>query len=37
MYRIMIADDEGIVVDSFTYMIKEEFGEDVVIETAKTG
>ena len=37
MYRIMIADDEGIVVDSFTYILKEEFGEEVVIETAKTG
>ena len=37
MYRIMIADDEGIVVDSFTYTLKEEFGDDVIIETAKTG
>ncbi|SEQ24436.1 two-component system, response regulator YesN [Lachnospiraceae bacterium NE2001] len=37
MYRIMIADDEGIVIDSFSYMIKEEFGDDVSIETAKTG
>ncbi|MCR5226702.1 MAG: response regulator [Eubacterium sp.] len=37
MYRIMIADDEGIVIDSFTYMLTEEFGDEVVIETAKTG
>ena len=37
MYRIMVADDEGIVLDSFTLMLNEEFGEDVVIETAKTG
>lgn len=37
MYRIMIADDEGIVIDSFTYMLNEEFGSEVVIETAKTG
>ena len=33
----MIADDEGIVIDSFTYMLTEEFGDEVVIETAKTG
>ena len=37
MYRIMLADDEGIVVDSFTYIIKEEFGDEVMIESAKTG
>ncbi|MBP3233659.1 MAG: response regulator [Eubacterium sp.] len=37
MYRIMIADDEGIVLDSYTYMLNEEFGSDVIIETAKTG
>ena len=37
MYRIMLADDEGIVVDSFTYILKEEFGDEVVIEAAKTG
>lgn len=37
MYRIMIADDEGIVLDSYTYMLNEEFGDDVMIETAKTG
>ena len=37
MYRIMLADDEGIVVDSFTYILKEEFGDEVMIESAKTG
>ena len=37
MYRIMIADDEGIAVDSFTYMIKEEFKDGCIIESAKTG
>ena len=37
MYRIMIADDEGIAVDSFTYMIREEFGDGCIIESAKTG
>ena len=37
MYRIMLADDEGIVIDSFTYLLKEEFGDDVIIESGKTG
>ena len=37
MYRIMLADDEGIVIDSFSYLLKEEFGDDVVIEYGKTG
>ena len=37
MYRIMIADDEGIAVDSFTFMIREEFGDSCIIESAKTG
>lgn len=37
MYRVMIADDEGIAVDSFTYMIREEFGDSCIIESAKTG
>ena len=37
MYRIMIADDEGIVIDSYKYLLKEEFGDGVLVETAKTG
>ena len=37
MYRIMIADDEGIAVESFTYMIREEFKDTCIIESAKTG
>ena len=37
MYSIMIADDEGIVLDSFTYLLNEEFGDSISIETAKTG
>ncbi len=37
MYRIMIADDEGIVIDSFKFMLEEEFGDNIMIETAKTG
>ncbi|MBP3718815.1 MAG: response regulator [Eubacterium sp.] len=37
MYSIMIADDEGIVLDSYTYLLNEEFGDSISIETAKTG
>ena len=37
MYRIMLADDEGIVIDSFSFLLKEEFKDEVIIETAKTG
>ena len=27
MYRIMLADDEGIVIDSLKFIIEKEFGE----------
>jgi len=37
MYRIMLADDEGIVIDSVKYIIEKEFGDECVIEFAKTG
>ncbi|MDD6137444.1 MAG: helix-turn-helix domain-containing protein [Lachnospiraceae bacterium] len=37
MYRIMLADDEGIVIDSVKYIIEKEFGPECVIEFAKTG
>ena len=37
MYRIMLADDEGIVIDSLKFIIEKEFGEECVIESAKTG
>ncbi|MDO5154736.1 MAG: response regulator [Eubacteriales bacterium] len=37
MYRIMLADDEGIVIDSVKYIIEKEFGDTCVIEYAKTG
>ena len=37
MYKIMIADDEGIVIDSLKYVLEKEFGKDCVIEYAKTG
>lgn len=37
MYRIMLADDEGIVIDSLQFILKKEYGEECVIESAKTG
>ena len=37
MYRIMLADDEGIVIDSVKFIIEKEFGNECVIEFAKTG
>lgn len=37
MYKIMLADDEGIVIDALTFIINKNFGESCVIESAKTG
>jgi two-component system response regulator YesN len=37
MYKIMLADDEGIVIDSLRFIIEKEFGEECQIEFAKTG
>lgn len=37
MYKIMLADDEGIVIDSLNFIIKKEFGDSCVVEYAKTG
>ena len=37
MYRILIADDEGIMVESLREIISRQFGEEVEIQTAKTG
>ena len=37
MYRIMLADDEGIVTDSIRFIIDKEFKGLCEIETAKTG
>ncbi len=37
MYKIMIADDEGIVIDSMTLLLKKEFGDEVMIESARSG
>lgn len=37
MYKILLADDEGIVIDSLKFIIEKEFGDECVIEFAKTG
>lgn len=37
MYRIMLADDEGIVLDSLRMIIEKKFADQCQIETAKTG
>lgn len=37
MYKIMLADDEGIVIDSLRFIIEKEFGDECQIEFAKTG
>lgn len=37
MYNIMLADDEGIVIDSLKFIIEKEFGDTCTVEYAKTG
>ncbi len=37
MYRIMLADDEGIVIDSMKFIIEKEFGDTCEVQFAKTG
>ncbi len=37
MYKIMLADDEGIVIDSLEFIIRKEFGDECAVEYAKTG
>lgn len=37
MYKIMLADDEGIVIDSLKFIIDKEFGEECEVQFAKTG
>lgn len=37
MYRIMMADDEGIVLNSLSMIIEKNFGDQFEIETAKSG
>ena len=37
MYRILVADDEGIMLEAFKNIISGTFGDSCIIETAKTG
>ncbi len=37
MYKIMLADDEGIVIDSLKFIIEKNFGESCTVESAPTG
>lgn len=37
MYKIMLADDEGIVIDALKFVIEKEFGDECEIAFAKTG
>lgn len=37
MYRILLADDEGIVINSLSYIIEKNYSDIFEIQTAKTG
>ncbi|WP_099467386.1 response regulator [Konateibacter massiliensis] len=37
MYKIMLADDEGIVIDALKFIIEKNFEDECVVEYAKTG
>jgi two-component system response regulator YesN len=37
MYKIMLADDEGIVIDSLRFIIDKNFGASCIVEHATTG
>ena len=37
MYKVLVVDDEGIVIESLKLIIEKNFGESCKIETAKTG
>jgi two-component system response regulator YesN len=37
MYKIMLADDEGIVIDALKFIIEKNFTNECVVEYAKTG
>lgn len=37
MYKIMLADDEGIVIDSLKFIIEKNFGQNCTVEYAYTG
>ncbi len=37
MYRILIADDEGIAIDSIVYILQHTYGEQCELQTARSG
>ena len=37
MYKVLLADDEGIVIDSLKFIIEKEYGSQCDIRVAKTG
>ncbi|MFA9377738.1 MAG: response regulator [Lachnotalea sp.] len=37
MYKVLLADDEGIVLDSLRFILEKNFGEACEIRTAKSG
>ena len=37
MYKVMLADDEGIVIESLSFIIEKNFGGQCEIASAKTG
>ena len=37
MYKILLADDEGIELDALTFILEKNFPGQCTIETAKTG
>jgi two-component system response regulator YesN len=37
MYKIMLADDEGIVIDSLRFIIEKNFSDNCIVEHATTG
>ena len=37
MYRILIADDEGLMLEAFKGIILAEFGEKCIVDKDKTG
>ena len=37
MYKVLLADDEGIALDSLRFLIEKNFANECSIQTAKTG
>ena len=37
MYRILVADDEGIMLEAFKNVISSTFGDSCIVENAKKG